>query len=386
VQARDIFTNRFLDREPTLVDLLSALPWKVASKLLGESVSNGAQITASVSKKPTSEADKLFEVADLVLHANRLEKEDVEELARANSVSFSASDSSYAILSDLIQVHGVRKVEALLMEKLKPTAIARTGSFAEFAAPGYDLGDFKPLQFITTLETALENMISVGAKERRLVKVRPEQVDNTLYVGVYYQRPHVDGRRIARDKKGKRVTADMFEQGAGSTYFLLRPGKNRSRITFKSPEAKLTRYVRDAVGQTVWSKTNAISEKPAISYDLSVFKDPNFSMDVLDKFKTKVADVLMSEIHVRAQNGNLITVKAPGRRGNAFDDFHEIAKRARVLVQEAEITRVVLKFVPVDDGRSLAAHVEVQPDKLRLDDTEWKLVNAHLKAWGVIRD
>lgn len=204
-------------------------------------------------------------------------------------------------------------------------------------------------------------------------------------VGVYYQRPDVDGKDVQKTSKTKKVISKLFKQSAGTSYFIIKPGKKRSRIIIKSPTQKLGRHIRSAIGQTVWKNTNAVSAQPAIAYDLEVFKDPNFTLSI-ESDDHDIDKITLTELGVRALSGTVINLKTDGRikDSDALEDFRAISRGARVLIEESTVECVLVKFLAKKDRRRVLAKAKIYPNKIELEEEDWDLINIHLKAWRVI--
>ena len=201
---------------------------------------------------------------------------------------------------------------------------------------------------------------------------------------MYYQRPDVDGKDVQKISKAKRIISKLFKQSAGTSYFVIKPGTKRSRIMIKSPTLKLGRNIRSAVGQTVWKDTNAVSSQPAIAYNLSVFKDPNFSLSIqLDNYD--INKITLAELCVRALSGTAINLKTDGREkdADALDDFRAISKGARVLIENSTVEYVLIKFLAKKDRRRVLAKARIYPNRIELEEENWDLINTHLRAWRI---
>lgn len=383
---RDIFTFKFLGREPSLKDLLLPLPPIVSSALLGQKISSKKEIDAVIADLSERRKLEIHRNADLILHGGRMEKEALEDLARQHNIEFSKGDSQYLIVHHLFGKIGFDRLQSALTDILAPSEIETKGTFAEYKAPLIEITETKLIAWATELESHLEHLLSNGSKDTRQVKVRLERTpDGSVIVGVYYQRPDVDGKdvqRISRSKV-KQVVQKVFKRSAGDTYFVIKPGKDRTRIMFKSPDRPLAKSIRTALGQTIWKSTNAISETPLTAYNLSVFKLPDFAL-ALAGDSGDIEKIALSEINVRAVSGNLLRVKTDKRNGDALTDFRSISRGARVLVEDSEVESVIIKFLPKKDKRRVLAKAKLYPNKIEIDEQHWDLVNTHLAAWGVI--
>lgn len=383
---RDIFTFKFLGREPNLKDLLGPLPPSVSSALLGKKVNGHKEIDVCIRGLTASQKSEIHRYADLILHGGRMEKEALEDLAQQHNVEFEKKDSQYIIVHRIFTKIGFERLQSALTEILAPSEIETKGTFAEYKAPFIEITEAKLIAWATELETILEMLLSKGARDTRQVKVRLEWApDGSVLVGVYYQRPDVDGKDVQRvsKSKAKQVVQKMFKRSAGDTYFVIKPGKDRSRIMFKSPDRPLARSIRTALGQTVWKSASAISETPITAYNLAVFKSPDFTLPLAGE-SVGIEKAALSEINVRAVSGNLLRVKTDKRNGDALADFRSISRGARVLVEESEVESVIIKFLPQKDKRRVLAKAKLYPNKIEIDEQHWDLVNSHLAAWGVL--
>jgi hypothetical protein len=383
---RDIFTFKFLGREPSLKDLLLPLPASVSSGLLGQRINNKKDIDICIAGLTDHRKLEIYRNADLILHGGRMEKEALEDLARQNDIGFSKGDSQYLIVHLIFRKIGYDRLQSALTDILAPSEIETKGTFAEYKAPFIEISETKLIAWATELESLLESLLSKGSKDTRQVKVRLERTpDGSVIVGIYYQRPDVDGKDVQRVSKSrvKQVVQKVFKRSAGDTYFVIKPGKDRSRIMFKSPDRPLARSIRTALGQTIWKTTEAISETPITAYNLSVFKSPDFTLSLAD-VSGDIEKIALAEVNVRAVSGNLLRVKTDKRNGDALTDFRSISRGAHVLVEESEVESVLIKFLPKKDKRKVLAKAKLYPNKIEIDEQHWDLVNTHLAAWGVI--
>lgn len=380
---RDIFTFGFFGRAPTLADLLVAIPEKIASRIVEAEVTSEEDIKAAVEKLTEQQRKAKFEHANLVRHGVRMEKALVEELAQENGVSFAGTDHSAEIIDALINKVGIERAHELVDKKLAPHEIEPRGAISEFDTPSFDFANFDAASFVLAMEPAIEQLLSKGAKDTRKVKVRAEIVDGKLLVGIYFQRPDKDGRDIESGDKGKKVLVRSFKQGAGSTYFAIKPYKNRSRVILPSPGSSLSLKIKSALGQVAWKNAAMVPDKPATAFRLDVFKAHNFVPGVAPAYATEVEGVALSEINIRASTQNILTVKSPGKRGDALSDFRIISDGADVFVRDSKIESVMIKFFPIKDRRKILAKARVFPDKIQVDDQRWDFVLAHLRIWGV---
>jgi hypothetical protein len=93
MQARDIFTVRFLDHEPSLTDLMSVFPFDVSSAVLGTAVVDETDVERVCKSLPDPRRAEIQRVADLMLSADRMDKDDIEKLASQSGVTFSSAMS-----------------------------------------------------------------------------------------------------------------------------------------------------------------------------------------------------------------------------------------------------------------------------------------------------
>lgn len=168
LDARDIFTVKFMGREPSLKDLLLGLPPSVSAALLaGVKATTAKDIDAAIQKLSATQRKNIQRHANLILNGSRVEKEELEELAKSNSILVGRGDSSYNIVHRLIETLGFENAERALTALLSVTSIERSGTFSEFDAPSLDPTNVNFLEWMNQLEAYFELQLSKGAKETR---------------------------------------------------------------------------------------------------------------------------------------------------------------------------------------------------------------------------
>jgi hypothetical protein len=369
---------------PTLDDLIGELTPSALSALLKSPMRSARTARQHVAALDNKERKALLDVAQRLVSGSRIDKEDLEEIAKSHALSFSKSTPSDVIVLQLVERLGLAKVDLLIERALKPGLIEFSGTFGAYSAPKLDLGKVDPNTFGTNLEKHLQAQLSGDKKEERKVKVRIEHLQNQLLVVVYYERPNKDGREITAKKQ---LRLASFKRGAGSTYFRLSPDKEGTLLTLRTPTQKLASGIRVALGSALWGNPDAIPSTAARAYNLDVFKNPDFSMPTVPVPGFEVASARLQQIEVLAATGNLLKVTATTKDQDALTDFRRLSKEAKAFTKEVQVRAVDVRISYTrEGGRIRVARALLKPEAIHMSEEHFLLVDSHLHAWGITND
>lgn len=370
-----------LGYEPTLDELLGELTPSALSILLKSPMRSAKAARQHLAALGNKERKEFLDITHRLVSGSRIDKEDLEEIAKSHSINFSRSTPCDVIVLELIEKLGLTRVDSIIERALKPGAIEFSGTFGAYSAPKIDVGKLDPNTFGTTLEKQLQTQLSNDKKEERKVKVRIEHLKDQLLVVVYYERPNKDGREITARKQ---LRLASFKRGAGSTYFRLSPDKAGTLLTLRTPTQKLANRIRTALGSALWGNPDAIPNTAARTYNLDIFKRADFLMPTIPVPGFDIESVRLQQIEVLAATGNLLRVTATAPTQDALSDFRRLAREAKAFTKEVRVRIVDMRISYTTEGNKVrVARALLKPDAIHMSEEHFLLVDSHLQAWGV---
>lgn len=380
----DIFLFGATGLEATLKNVLELLPDEVSVELLG--VTKSAEIERAAAALDESQSKALREIATLVVHGGRLEREDLDPILRTHGIRFGNGDSTHRLVFDLVMKLQPVVARRVLTEAIKPGIIASKGTFSDFKATDLDLSTVDILKLQATLESELEERFSKGSIDKRKVKVKADwnAKAHRLVIGIYFTRPKADGRDISGSKK--KLVTRPFDRPAASTFVSLKRGRKRVIVTFRSPTSSSSQEIRAALSMAMWNSATAIEAIPMSAYDLQKFAKLSFIPKILKEYSKHVGHVALSDIRVSVHSGNHVTVTAPGRRADALADFKVLSKGAASILANGDVERVTIKFLSNEDTPKVLVRAEVKAHSIELDEQYRTMVEDHLESWGIRND
>lgn len=327
------------------------------------------------------ERERICAEALVIAHGKRVDREDLDTLAKGNGIAVAKTDTSHKIIARLIRKIGIVQSRALVDELLKPGALITEGTFSTFLMPTLP-SNFDATDFSRIIEGHLEEHLHSGSGVRKKVKVRPEVSADQILMAVYFERSSTEGRAI-RDNKS--LVTKPFARGAADTFFIIRRmSDGRTTLLAKSPSSKLAKAFLGLVGQILWKDQDAISSKSMERYDLNALRGQ--VPGVCGQHRGKVDKVLFDNVSLESVQRSTINIKA-WRGHDALQEA--VVFDARGTTNDCPLTSAVAKFYalkqgPKKDEFKLVASVLIRPESIRLDEEDLPLVEDHLRAWGVI--
>lgn len=352
--------------------LLGQLHERTLAHLFGATVTVAAAVKA-LDKLKAKERDSTVERVRRALRARRVDRDDLEGLASTHSVAHDKKTPSDLLVLLLAEKMGAAKFDAKAEELLVPMDYLQRGTFGTFDAPVLP-ANLNAATVAHELEMAVEKHLSHGRDKRR-ARVRAIASDEGFVVVVYFERPHLDGRKI--DGK-KHLRAEMFERPAADTFFWLHRLPGKARLVQKMGGRKLAGAIRTALGKVIWRDEMAVSGTTIAAYDLQKALAPTFVLTVISD--SLVRACALHEIELRVPSGNMVRLKASGESHDVLPDL----KRFAMVEQGAIVTSLVVKLtVDRPGGKTKMVPVTIRRSEIKLDAAYMGLVLRHLHSWGL---
>lgn len=378
---QDIFTISTMGLDPKLGDVLESLPLSVTNDILKQKLGPDDDIAAAIANLSAGDAKTALAAAQVVLFGGGLDADELEVVLGAKHAK---NVTPYELAWKIVQKIGAPAAKKEIEALYRPGEIPTIGTFADYEAPVLDFTKLDEIGFKQKMEELLEASISDLGDRRVKVRAQKTSTKKPYLVGaVYFDQRSIDGRSITTKKK---LTVKSFERAAGHTYFRVAKHQKRTRVTLRSPGYWITSHIRKALGETLWKDPLAIETSSEASYDLDVFKDPNFVPVVHKKYAGDIEKVLVSNIQSISVGGNQIGMKAPGRAADVMDDFRKLTKMPKLFGDGSGVMEVFLKFVSQNDKRKYVATTRIERDQIWLDERQRDIIEDHLEEWGVYGD
>jgi hypothetical protein len=332
-----------------------------------------AAAAKSVEKLPQKERDGVIDRVRRALRASRADKDDLEALAALHDVPHDRKTPADLLVLRLEEKMGAKAFDAKAEELLAPLDYRHRGSFSTFEAPPLP-ADLKAAEVAHDIELAVEKYLSRG-RDKRKARVRATADDGGFVVVVYFERPHLDGRKLDAKKK---LRAELFERPAADTFFWLRPASSKTRLIQRVSGRELARAIRAALGKAIWGNESAVSDTPSDTYNLQKTMESSFALPVPPN--KGVRSAALHEIELRAASGNMVRIKASGESHDVLPDFTKMAH----LHKGATVTSIVVKLtVETASDKTKMVPVTVRRTEVTVDAAYMSVLLSLLKSWGL---